>query len=103
MTTFSNHPPINFEGSEKMASARRDGGVYDGIGYNTYKVYEGKRLHLVHFASSGCEYNNHTDHTSEHLGSFSDKPKLIEHLLTESPSWWADELLEELGYVGVEA
>lgn len=103
MTTFNNHPPVNFDGAEQIASASTDGGSYSGIGYNRYKVMQGKRFHLTHARSSGCDYGNGTDHASEHLGVFNSKQEVIDFLLKGEPSWWQNELLEELGYEGEEA
>lgn len=98
MTTFDNHTPINFDNAETAASARRDGGAYSGIGYNSYKVYHGARWHLVHFASSGCECR--TDHISEHLGVYDSRDALVAALLQRDPSWWVNELLGDLDYEG---
>lgn len=102
MTTFDNHPPVNFSNAEKVASASHDGGAYDGIGYNTFKVYQGTKFHLVHFYSDGCERNNKTSSTSEHLGTFDTKEALIAHLVQE-PGWPNNVLLDDLGYEGVPA
>ena len=66
-TKFDNHAPINFENAVTLASSERDGGAYSGIGYNDLYVKRGKLIHLYHEASSGCEYNNRTDHSRTYL------------------------------------
>jgi len=103
MTKFDNHPPVDFSGAEKISSASRDGGSYSGIGHNAYRVMQGNRFHLTHSHSSGCEYNNRTDHSSEHMGVFDSKQEVIDFLLKEGSCWWTNELLEDLGYQGEEA
>lgn len=98
--TFNNHTPINFTNAETLAEYHTDGGAYDGIGYTRYIVFKGTRFHLVHRHSSGCEYNNKVDHTSQHLGVFETKEKLVEYLLGLDPQTWVNSLLSDLGYEG---
>lgn len=105
---FDNRPPIDLESAEKLASASRDGGCYDGIGYDIYRVYKGKKIHLIHLYSSGCERNNKVDSSSTHLGIFETLDALVEYLRKQfepcgygmessgSFPWWCSELLEEL-------
>jgi hypothetical protein len=106
MTTFDNHPPVNFSAASTVASASRDGGCYNGIGYNDYDLFQGRKFHLVHSYSSGCEYNNRVDRTKEHLGVFEDRETVITFLLSEPedvPQWARNELLTDLQYMGEEA
>ena len=103
--TFDNHPPVDFRNAEEIASTSRDGGAYSGIGHNTYRVFQGKKLHLTHSHSSGCvshgEFSAPTNR--EHLGVFDTKAELVAFLLAQPSEWWASELLTELGYEGEEA
>jgi hypothetical protein len=108
MTTFDNHPPINFAGADEVASACRDGGAYSGIGHNNYRVRKGKKLHLTNHYSSGCDYGSGCSSSSTHLGAFDAEKDLIAHLLGERDEWggipwWVNEILEDLGYEGEEA
>jgi hypothetical protein len=107
---FDNRPPIDLESTTQLACASRDGGVYNGIGYDAYCVYQGKRLHLVHRYSSGCVYQNHVAASCTHMGLFDSLPSLIDFLRERlDPQadegafpWWAALLLDELGYKGEE-
>lgn len=99
---FDNHTPVNLSAAEKVATACKDGGCYDGVGTDRYTIYKGKNWHLIHYYSSGCEYNNKVDSDNTYKGCFATKEGLILKLLEESPSWWSDELLEEMGYTGEE-
>jgi hypothetical protein len=105
---FDNRPPINLDNAEKLAEVGRDGGAYHGIGHNCYTVHQGKKLHLVHDYSSGCEYNNRVDHTCEHLGMFADVAALAEWLRKQPVAegrypWWCSELLDTLKVPAEEA
>ena len=110
---FSNHPPLNISNAEEVAVASRDGGCYRDIGFNTYKVLKGKRLHLVHRYNSGCDSGGGTHTESTHLGSFETDEELIAHLLKQREDsdcgggvpWWVNRLLSDLwpGYRGEEA
>lgn len=104
---FDNRPPINLDAAKHIAHAETDGGCYDGIGYNRYWVYQGKRLHLVHAHSSGCDHGSGTDSSCNHLGHWPDAPSLIRWLIKQIEDqgglWWASELLGHLGYKGEEA
>ena len=103
MQTFDNHPPLNFDNLPVIARAARDGGSYDGIGHNKYRVVQGKKIHLWHSHSSGCSYNNRTDLSREHMGCFASMQELIAHLLGLPTAWWINELLDDLGFEGAEA
>ena len=105
---FDNHPPVNFESARKLAKASSDGGCYDGIGWDTYIVFQGKRLHLVHSYNSGCDYGRGTHTDREHMGVFDDREALIAFLLDQRTDegivpWWVNDLLDDLNYVGEEA
>ena len=100
---FDNHPPINFDQATQIARTSRDGGSYSGIGYDTYTVYRGKAIHLVHSFSSGCEYNNHVDRTRTHHGPWATLPDFIAWLADQGPSWWTNDLMSDLGYDGAPA
>ena len=101
---FDNHAPINMDSAEEIASASRDGGAYDGIGYNTYQVWHGSRFHLTHKHSDGCERNNKVHRISEHLGCWETKEELCEFLSSQhAGEWWSNEILDDLGFKGEEA
>ena len=105
---FCNRPPIALEAAKELADAQRDGGHYDGIGYDSYTVYQGKKLHLVHSYSTGCEYNHKVDRSCTHLGAFADLDALVAFLIAQATPdngmpWWASKLLEKLGVPGEEA
>lgn len=105
-TTFDNHTPINFANAEQIASTERDGGCYSGIGTNLYRVMKGKRIHLYHYYSSGCEYNNRVDSSRVHLGVWDTPQELITALLSDDldvPRWARNELLDNLGHTGEDA
>lgn len=97
---FDNRPPINLEDAEQVASAKRDGGSYDGIGFNVYRVYRGKKYHLVHLFNSGCDYGSGTHTSRTHLGHWESVDDLAEFLRQQRVNgdfpWWASELLEGL-------
>ena len=106
MTTFENHPPVNFENAEEIARVEQDGGCYDGIGTNLYRVMQGNRIHLYHYYSSGCEYNNKVDSNREYLGNWNNTSELIAALLSDIldvAQWATNDLLIDLGYEGEEA
>lgn len=107
---FDNHPPVNFDNSEKLAKASRDGGCYDNVGWDTYTVFQGGKIHLVHSYNSGCDYGSGTTTNRAHLGIFGTREELVAFLVSKTdggsddvPQWAANELLEQLGYSGVEA
>jgi hypothetical protein len=104
---FGNCPPINLENAEEVAEARRDGGVYSGCGVDRYTVYRGKRWHLVHVYSSGCDYGAGTDHACTHHGLWPTVEELVAylHTLTENGRfpWWASRLLSQLEVPAEEA
>jgi len=102
-TVFDNHSPIDFSEAKVIASCNQDGGCYDGIGYDIHKVIQGTNYHLVHYYSSGCEYNNRVDHQNNYLGCFATWQEVIDHLLKEDPCPWVNELLTDLGYEGERA
>lgn len=98
---FDNRPPINLEAAELLADVERDGGAYNGVGYDRYRVYRGRKLHLIRAYSSGRDYEYGTGATSQHLGMFEDLESLGKFLKQPSRAdegfpWWASELLEEL-------
>ncbi len=102
-TNFDNHPPINFENADLISNPSQDGGQYAGIGYNNYWVYQGRRYHLYHEYSSGCENDNRTDSSCEYLGNFDNKDDLIAFLLKDNPDfprWAANFILDALDYQG---
>jgi hypothetical protein len=109
MMRFDNRPPINLEAAEVVARAQRVVvGAYSGIGYNRYTVYRGKRFHLVHLLSSGCEYNNYVDSSSTHIGHWVGADELAAYLKSQVNTdgdfpWWCSELLVELGVPGEDA
>ena len=62
MMTFDNRPPINFDNSETVASADRDGGSYQGIGCNSYRVYRATDPSSAGaFVDVTAEDGNHAD------------------------------------------
>lgn len=103
MTCFNNHTPINLKAAKVQAIARWDGGRYEGIGYNEFTVFEGKRWHLIHQESSGCEYNGRVDSLCEHLYACETREEMISHLVSREPERWVNQLLTGLGYEGEEA
>ena len=97
---FDNRPPINLETAEQEACAERDGGCYDGIGADRYAIYRGKKWHLVHYFSTGCDYNNRVDSSCNHLGHWSSLEKLAQYLRSQTADgtfpWWCSALLQQL-------
>lgn len=118
---FDNRPPINFDNADQLASAERDGGAYDGVGFNVYRVYSGRRIHLVHLSSDGCDYGRGPRSVSTHLGCWESVDDLAAWLMTRTDEaadlvdvdadsraytlypWWASELLTQLDVPGEEA
>jgi hypothetical protein len=100
---FQNHTPINLTLAQELACASRDGGVYSGCGHDTYTVWRGQAIHLVHEYSSGCEYNHRTDCACTYCGRWDTPADLIAWLLQQKPSWWTNELLTDLGHAGAPA
>jgi len=97
---FDNHPPIDLRAANKIASASADGGVYDGIGYDTYSVVQGRRIHLYHSEPSGCEYNNQAYRSRMWLGAWATTEDLINWLVAQPTTWWTNALLKGLGHEG---
>ena len=119
--TFDNHAPINFNNATEIASASRDGGAYSGIGHDTVSIMQGKNMiHVYRDYSSGCV--SHGRHSAPnpvtYLFGARTKEEIIAWLIQQLPKsrtsepafpdpdenlWAANELLEALGYEGVEA
>ena len=108
---FNNHPPINFDGCEKLAKASRDGGAYDGIGWHTFSVFKSPtsgKIHVAESSNSGCDYGSGTATYRTYHGKFDNVEALCEWLTKQedenhgscSVPWWANELMEALGYQG---
>ncbi len=96
--TFDNRPPLNLKEDQVVGAATRDGGVYDGIGYLNYEVYQGRHVHLVTRYASGCADE---PGSQSHLGMWESIAELGEWLRKQPLQegrypWWCGELLEAL-------
>lgn len=99
---FDNRSPINLESSEKLASFEQDGGAYRGVGWTSWTIYKGRKLHVVYSHNSGCDYGSGTHTSREHLGMFDNLESLGKWLLARTDDngnypQWASELVEKLG------
>ena len=105
-TVFQNHAPVNLAGADLVASYESDGGVYNGIGSTDYSVYKGKRYHVPHYYTSGCDYGDGGSHTSTYLFGAATKEEIVAWLLAQMdksaedaiPSEIVSILLRDLGY-----
>lgn len=103
MVLFLNHPPINLSSAHLLCEVKRperDQNSEPGKNCRGYTLFQGIRLHLVHFLFEVAE--SEVRDCAQYLGRFNTRADVVAHLVTRpnDDRWWADALLEQLGYAG---